>query len=92
MLKNRILKITNFQGNYRISLRTDHIESKVDNITSQLQQIYQDLQSRIIQLDSDLRAMLSQRYYGPEFDQKERELRRSVCTALNSQTNLVEIP
>ncbi|KAH9780635.1 hypothetical protein KPL71_008147 [Citrus sinensis] len=27
-------------------------------------------------LDADLRAMLSQRYYGPKFDQKEREIRR----------------
>ena len=60
----------------RISLRTDQIESKVDTITSQLQQIYQDLQSRIFQLDSELRDMLSQRYNGPEFDQKERKIRR----------------
>lgn len=41
-----------------------------------MQQIYQDLQSRISQLDADLKVMLSQRYYGPEFDQKEREIRR----------------
>ncbi|KAH9780593.1 hypothetical protein KPL71_008137 [Citrus sinensis] len=40
-----------------------------------MQQIYQDLQSRISQLDVDLRVMLSQRYYGLEFDQKEREIR-----------------
>ena len=40
-----------------------------------MQQIYQDLQSRISQLDADLRVMLSQRYSGPEFDQKEREIR-----------------
>ena len=41
-----------------------------------MQQIYQDLQSRISQLDADLRIMLSQRYYGPGFDQNEREIRR----------------
>nr|ARO38276.1 polyprotein [Citrus endogenous pararetrovirus] len=59
-----------------ISLRTEQIETKVDSITAQMQQIHQNLQSRIGQLDSELRAMLAQRYYGPEFDQKEREIRR----------------
>lgn len=60
----------------KISLRTEHIETKVDSITVQMQQIHQNLQSRIGQLDSELRAMFAQRYYGPEFDQKEREIRR----------------
>ncbi|KAH9801433.1 hypothetical protein KPL71_001029 [Citrus sinensis] len=41
-----------------------------------MQQIHQNLQSRIAQLDYELRVMLAQRYYGPEFDQKEREIRR----------------
>ncbi|KAH9698124.1 hypothetical protein KPL71_023892 [Citrus sinensis] len=41
-----------------------------------MQQIHQNLQSRIGQLDSELRAMLAHRYNGPEFDQKEREIRR----------------
>ncbi|KAH9680105.1 hypothetical protein KPL71_026418 [Citrus sinensis] len=59
-----------------ISLRTGQIETKVDSITAQMQQIYQNLQSRISQLDSELRAMLAHRYSGPEFDQKEREIRR----------------
>ena len=59
-----------------ISLRTDHIESKMDSITSQMQQIYQNLQSRISQLDSELRAMLSHNYYGPEFDKKEKKIRK----------------
>ncbi|KAH9734655.1 hypothetical protein KPL71_017445 [Citrus sinensis] len=58
-----------------ISLRTEQIETKVDSITAQMQQIYQNLQSRISQLDSELRAMLAHRYSGPEFDQKEREIR-----------------
>ncbi|KAH9668359.1 hypothetical protein KPL70_021383 [Citrus sinensis] len=57
-----------------ISLRTDHIESKMDSITSQMQKIYQNLQSRISQLDSEIRTMLSHRYYGPEFDQKEKKI------------------
>ncbi|KAH9765512.1 hypothetical protein KPL70_001895 [Citrus sinensis] len=59
-----------------ISLRIEQIETKVDSITAQMQQIYQNLQSRISQLDSELRAMLAHRYSGPEFDQKEREIRR----------------
>ncbi|KAH9684900.1 hypothetical protein KPL70_013722 [Citrus sinensis] len=59
----------------KISLRTEQIETKVDSITTQMHQIHQNLQSRITQLDSELRAMLAQRYYGPEFDQKEREIR-----------------
>ncbi|KAH9769439.1 hypothetical protein KPL71_012002 [Citrus sinensis] len=54
----------------------ESIETKVDSITAQMQQIYQNLQSRISQLDSELRAMLAHRYSGPEFDQKEREIRR----------------
>ncbi|KAH9769374.1 hypothetical protein KPL71_011975 [Citrus sinensis] len=59
-----------------ISLRTEQLETKVDSISAQMQQIHQNLQSRIAQLDSELRAMLAQCYYGPEFDQKEREIRR----------------
>ncbi|KAH9801867.1 hypothetical protein KPL71_001184 [Citrus sinensis] len=59
-----------------ISLRTEQLETKVDSISAQMQQIHHNLQSRITQLDSELRAMLAQRYYDPEFDQKEREIRR----------------
>ncbi|KAH9680124.1 hypothetical protein KPL71_026424 [Citrus sinensis] len=59
-----------------ISLRTEQIETKVDSITAQMQQIHQNLHSKIGQLDSELRAMLAHRYNGPEFDQKEREIRR----------------
>ena len=60
----------------KISLRTEQLETKVDSITAQMQQIHQNLQSRITQLDYELRTMLAQCYYGPEFDQKEREIRR----------------
>ncbi|KAH9697867.1 hypothetical protein KPL71_023791 [Citrus sinensis] len=59
-----------------ISLQTEQIETKVDSIAAQMQQIHQNLQSRIGQLDSELRAMLAYRYNGPEFDQKEKEIRR----------------
>ncbi|KAH9752154.1 hypothetical protein KPL71_014584 [Citrus sinensis] len=59
-----------------INLRTEQIETKVDSIIAQMQQIHQNLHSRIGQLDSKLRAMLAHRYNGPEFDQKEWEIRR----------------
>ncbi|KAH9734952.1 hypothetical protein KPL71_017573 [Citrus sinensis] len=59
-----------------ISLRTEQIETKVDSITAQMQKIHQNLHSRIGQLDSELRAMVAHRYNGPEFDQKEREIKR----------------
>ncbi|KAH9792706.1 hypothetical protein KPL71_004238 [Citrus sinensis] len=58
-----------------ISLRTEQIKTKVDSITAQMQQIHQNLHSQIGQLDSELRAMLAHRYNGPEFDQKEIEIR-----------------
>ncbi|KAH9658763.1 hypothetical protein KPL70_023614 [Citrus sinensis] len=60
----------------KISLRTKQLETKVDSISAQMQQIHQNLQSRVTQLDSELRAMLAQGYYSPEFDQKEKEIRR----------------
>ncbi|KAH9716893.1 hypothetical protein KPL71_021627 [Citrus sinensis] len=49
-----------------ISLRTEQIGTKVDSITAQMQQIHQNLHSRIGQLDSELRAMLAHRYNGLE--------------------------
>ncbi|XP_024039317.1 class E vacuolar protein-sorting machinery protein hse1-like [Citrus clementina] len=60
----------------KISLRTEQLEMKVDSITTQMQQIHQNILSRIAQLDSELRTMLAQRYSGPEFDEKEREIKR----------------
>ena len=67
---NTLLNINSKVEN--VSLRTEQLETKVDSISAQMQQIHQNLQSRITQLDSDLRAMLAQHYY----DQKEREIRR----------------
>ena len=57
-----------------ISLRTEQLETKVDSITAQMQKIHQNLQSRI-----------AQRYYGLEFDQKEKEIRR-----LKAELNQIE--
>ncbi|KAH9724644.1 hypothetical protein KPL70_007561 [Citrus sinensis] len=68
-----------------INVRTEQLETKVDSIAAQMQQIHHNLQSRITQLDSELRTMLAQHYYGPEFDQKEREIRR-----LNAELDQIE--
>ncbi|KAK9232961.1 hypothetical protein WN943_023210 [Citrus x changshan-huyou] len=56
-------------------------QSTVHGLTTRMnsntmQQIHKNLQSRITQLDFELRTMLAQRYYGLEFDKKEREIRR----------------
>ena len=76
----------------KISLRTEHLETKVDSISAQLQQIHQNLQSRIAQLDSELRTMLAQRYHGPEFDQKEREIRRLKAELVQIETDKQNLP
>ncbi|KAH9680154.1 hypothetical protein KPL71_026442 [Citrus sinensis] len=71
----------------KINFRTDQIETKVDSIAAQMQQIHQNLQSRIGQLDSELRAMFAHRYNGPEFDQKEREIRRLKAELAQIESN-----
>ena len=38
--------------------------------------MYFDMQNRVAQLNSDLRAMIQNRYWGPEFNQKEAEIRQ----------------
>ena len=42
--------------------------TKVDRITTQLEQMYFDMQNRVSQLDSDLWSMIQNGYWGPEFD------------------------
>ena len=51
-------------------------EIKVDTITSRLEQIYSNLQNRISELDIDLRTMINNRIWGPEFNKKEAEIRQ----------------
>ncbi|KAH9763339.1 hypothetical protein KPL70_001133 [Citrus sinensis] len=60
----------------KINLQTEQLETKVDSITAQMQQIHQNLLSRITQLDFELRTMPAQHDSGPKFDQKEKEIRR----------------
>ena len=37
--------------------------------------MYLDMKNQFLQLDRDLRRMIEEKYFGPEFDQKEREIR-----------------
>ena len=52
------------------------IETNVDTINAWLEQIYSNLQNRISKLDIDLRTMISNRIWGPEFNKKEAEIRK----------------
>ena len=58
-----------------ITHKTNQVEKKVDTISDKLNQIYQNLHNRVTQLDSELRAMIAQRVYSPDFDKKEAEIR-----------------
>ena len=51
-------------------------ETKVDTITARLEQIYSNLQNRISELDIDLRMMINNRIWGPEFNKKEAKIRK----------------
>ena len=51
-------------------------ETKVDSHNAQLEQIYLNFQNRISELDVDLRTMINNRIWGPEFNKKEAELAR----------------
>ena len=58
-----------------ITHKSNQVEKKVDTISDKLNQIYQNLHNRVTQLDSELRAILAQRVYSPDFDKKEAEIR-----------------
>ncbi|KAH9668353.1 hypothetical protein KPL70_021379 [Citrus sinensis] len=58
-----------------ITHKTNQVEKKVDTISDKLNQIYQNLHNKVTQLDSELRAMLAQRVYSPDFDKNEAEIR-----------------
>ena len=50
-------------------------EIKVDSLNAQLEQIYLNLHNRISELDVDLRTMINNRIWSPEFNKKEAEIR-----------------
>ena len=51
----------------KVAFQVKQTDTKVDKITSQLEQMY---------LDLDLRFMIQNRYWGPEFNKKEAEIRQ----------------
>ncbi|KAH9649328.1 hypothetical protein KPL70_025939 [Citrus sinensis] len=66
-----------------ITHKTNQVEKKVDTISDKLNQIYQNLHNRVTQLNSELRAMLAQRVYSPDFDKnkKKKKLRLRALKA-----------
>ena len=60
----------------RVANQVSQTETKVDSISSRLDQMYLHLQDRISELDADLRRMINNHLWGPEFNKKEAEIRK----------------
>ncbi|KAH9686122.1 hypothetical protein KPL70_014243 [Citrus sinensis] len=60
----------------RVATQVSQTETKVDSISSRLDQMYIHLQDRISELDVDLRQMINNHIWGPEFNKKEAETRK----------------
>ncbi|KAH9734699.1 hypothetical protein KPL71_017463 [Citrus sinensis] len=60
----------------RVASHVSQTETKVDSISSRLDQMYIHLQDRISELDTDLRRMINNHIWGPEFNKKEAEIRK----------------
>ncbi|KAH9671280.1 hypothetical protein KPL70_017307 [Citrus sinensis] len=60
----------------RVATQVSQTETKVDSISSRLDQMYIHLQDRISELDADLRRMINNHIWGPEFNKKEAEIRK----------------
>ncbi|KAH9680015.1 hypothetical protein KPL71_026374 [Citrus sinensis] len=60
----------------RVATQVSQTETKVDSISSRLDQMYLHLQDRISELDADLRRMITNHIWGPEFNNKEAEIRK----------------
>ena len=60
----------------KVASQVSQIETKVDTITARLEQIYSNLQNKISKLDIDLRTMINNRIWGPEFNKKEADIRQ----------------
>ena len=54
----------------RVASQVSQIETKVDSISNRLDQMYIHLQDRIAELDTDLRRMINNHIWGPEFNKK----------------------
>ncbi|KAH9680032.1 hypothetical protein KPL71_026386 [Citrus sinensis] len=60
----------------RVASQVSQTETKVDSISSRLEQMYIHLQDRISELDTDLRRMINNHIWDPEFNKKEAEIRK----------------
>ncbi|KAH9752107.1 hypothetical protein KPL71_014564 [Citrus sinensis] len=60
----------------RVASQVSQTETKIDLISSRLDQMYIHLQDRISELDTDLRRMINNHIWGPEFNKKEAEIRK----------------
>ncbi|KAH9698094.1 hypothetical protein KPL71_023881 [Citrus sinensis] len=61
----------------KVAFQVKQTYTKEDKITSQLERMYLDMQNRVTQFDSDLRFMIQNIYWGPEFNKKEAEIRHT---------------
>jgi hypothetical protein len=62
----------------QIDQKVDHVTAEVQTLKqtlTPLEQMYQDMVNRVQQHHKELCLMLQHQYHGPEFNQKERELR-----------------
>ncbi|KAH9752132.1 hypothetical protein KPL71_014579 [Citrus sinensis] len=60
----------------QVASQVSQTENKVDSINNRLDQMYIHLQDRISELDTNLRRMINNHIWGPEFNKKEVEIRR----------------
>ena len=60
----------------QVASQISQTEIKVDSISHRLEQMYIHLQNRISKLDTDLRRMIDNHIWGPEFNKKEAEIKK----------------
>ncbi|KAK2662727.1 hypothetical protein Ddye_001301 [Dipteronia dyeriana] len=73
-VQNRVLHSID-QKIDKVSHHVSQHDNQLQHLDSTLRNMYTDLQSRVSRLDEDLHQYISQGYFGPEFDSKEREIR-----------------
>ena len=60
----------------KVTTQVTKTKTNVDSLNAQLEQIYLNLQNRISELDVDLRTMINNHIWGPEFNKKETKIRK----------------
>ncbi|KAH9769423.1 hypothetical protein KPL71_011996 [Citrus sinensis] len=58
----------------KVTTQVTKTKTKMDSLSAQLDQIYLNFQNIISELDVDLRTMINNRIWGPEFNKKEAEI------------------